>query len=229
MFKVLLWDLDNTLLNFNETEKRAFKDTFGAFGLGECSDEIAALYSKINLKHWKLLEQGIITKEQVKRGRYEELFSTLNISGVNILEFVKEYERRLGETVIFIENSYDIIKSLKDKYSQYLVTNGTYDVQKNRLKNSGFDKLFNGAFISDEVGYEKPKKEFFDYVLNHIEKCEKDEILIIGDSLTSDMQGGNNIGIKCCLYNPASEPVQTDLKIDYQITKLCDIYSVFKL
>ena len=226
MIKIILWDLDRTLLDFDLCERNSLKAQFRKFNLPECTDEICSLYSQINIKHWQMLERGEITKQQVKVMRFEELFETLGINDVSSEEFTEAYEDGLADTTAFIENSPEIIKSLKGKLLQYAVTNGAMNVQKNRLRNSGFDKIFDGVFISDEVGYEKPSREYFDFVLNSIPPCDKSEIIIVGDSLTSDMLGGNNAGIITCWYNPEKLEKPDNLRIDFQLAGLNDIYDV---
>jgi len=225
MFKVLLWDLDNTILDFLLAEKNSLKAAFRKLNLGECTDETVKLYSSINVKHWEMLERGEIEKAQVFKLRFEEFLKEAGKSA-DPLELNEIYERGICDTIEFIENSYEIILSLKGKYKQYCVTNGRKDVQKDRLELSGLNKVFDGVFISDEIGYEKPDKKFFDYVLKHIIPCNKSEILIIGDSLSSDMKGGNNAGIKSCWFNPTDAQKPDSIKIDFEIKHLKDIIKI---
>lgn len=228
MIKVLLWDIDGTILNFLKSEKYAVKKCFSVFGLGECSDETVSRYSEINKKYWTMLEAGKITKQDVMRRRYEDLFRIEGIEFDRIDELNKEYQIRLGDKIFFNDNAHALLKRLSKTYRQYAVTNGTAAAQRRKLERSGLDRLFDGVFISDDVGYEKPMKEFFDAVLGAIGDYKKDEIMIIGDSLTSDMQGGFNAGIKCCLYNPHREAVRTALPIDLEISDLNEIEEKLK-
>ena len=127
---------------------------------------------------------------------------------------------------VFIDNSKELLLSLKDDYKQYAVTNGAYNVQTKKLEKSGFNKIFDKIFISDDVGYEKPSVEFFNYVRKNIVDVHNDEILIVGDSLTSDIKGGNNMGIKTCLYDPDNLYENYDrekYRVDYRISNLSDI------
>ncbi|MBE6719916.1 MAG: noncanonical pyrimidine nucleotidase, YjjG family [Ruminococcaceae bacterium] len=228
MIKILLWDLDGTLLNFLASEKNSLKAAFKKFGLGNCDDEKVARYSAINLKHWKMLERGEITKEQVKVMRFEEFFRTEGIDCVSPVDFWHVYEQGLPDTVEFIEDSYSIVKTLSADYKQYLVTNGTLSVQRKKLAKSGLNNIMDGAFISDEIGYEKPDKRFFDAVFSTLSPCIKNEIMIIGDSLTSDMKGGANAGIKTCWYNPDCKHNNSGLPLDYEINSLSEIYRILK-
>lgn len=225
MLKVILWDLDNTLLDFLYAEKMSLRATFERFGLANLTDEQIAAYSAINNLHWEKLERGECTKQETMRNRFIDFFQTLGVEG-DADAVCEAYEAGLADYIRFIENGYDVVASLKGKYRQYAVTNGAYAVQTKRLARSGLDKLFDGVFISDAVGYEKPSVHFFQYVLNHIISCRKEEILMIGDSLTSDMQGGANIGIPCCWYNPAGKVNTGGLPIAYEIRSLQEVADI---
>ena len=136
------------------------------------------------------------------------------------------YQIRLGDTIVFIDEADRLLADLRGRVKQYAVTNGTKRAQDRKLRLSGLDRLFEGIFISDEIGAEKPSREFFDHVFAHIEPFEKDEILIVGDSLSSDIRGGNVAGIRTCWYNPQELPAPTDLRVDYQIKQLGEIYRI---
>ena len=220
MIKVILWDIDGTLLSFKLAERAAIRACFEKFGLGELTEEMLANYSAINASYWKRLELGELTKGQVLRGRFEEFFAAHGLDTSCVDDFNAEYQVRLGETVVFNDDGKELVQRLQGKVKQYAVTNGTLVAQRGKLKNSGLDKLLDGVFISDVVGVEKPGKGFFDAVFAAIGSYDKDEVLIVGDSLTSDIQGGNNAGILCGWYNPGGEPVPEGLRIDYDIRDL---------
>ena len=228
MIKVILWDLDGTLLNFSASESNAIKAAFEHFNLGTCTDEMVARYSAINLKHWKMLERGEITKDQVKVLRFVEFFEKEGITSVSPEDFWHFYEEALPDTVEFIGDSYSIVKALSADCRQYIVTNGTKSVQTVRLEKSGFDKLFDGVFISDEVGFEKPDIRFFEVALSAASDCANDEIMIVGDSLSSDIKGGANAGIVTCWYNPAGNEPDASERIDYEIKTLDEVLSIVK-
>ena len=220
MIKVLLWDVDGTLLDFLSAEKAAMKKCFEVCGIGECTDEMIARYSKINKKYWEMLERGEITKPQVLVGRFEEFFASEGIVTDCAPEFNKEYQVRLGDTICFCDDGYELVKSLKGQVKQYAVTNGTKVAQDRKLTKSGLIDLFDDVFISEVLGIEKPGVGFFEKVWERIGTYESDEVMIIGDSLTSDMQGGNNAGILCCWYNPKGAVNDKGVKIDYEIDNL---------
>lgn len=224
--KVVLWDIDGTLLNFKEAEKYALQACFEKFRLGECSDQMIREYSAINSKYWHGLERGEYTKPQVLVGRFEEFFGKHGIPVSIALEFNDEYQMRLGDTVHFCENGLETVQALKGRVLQYAVTNGTKAAQDRKLVNAGLDRLLDGIFISEEIGVEKPMIGFFDRVFEKIGEYRKDEVLIVGDSLTSDIRGGNNAGILTCWYNPDGAELADELRIDYEIGDIGQVMEI---
>lgn len=228
MIKTLLWDIDGTLLDFSKAEAYGIRKCFEIFELGECTDEMLLRYSLINKKYWEMLERKELTKPQVLCGRFEEFFKSEGIHFHKIDEFNLEYQYRLGDKVFFCDNALETVTSLKGKYKQYAVTNGTFVAQNRKLTASGLDKIFDDVFISDKIGYEKPSKEFFDFVQNVIGDFNSEEVMIIGDSLTSDMLGGNNANIICCWYNPKSNANKYNIRIDYEIKDIAEVFEILK-
>lgn len=230
MIKAVLWDIDNTLLDFNKAESYAIRKCFDIFGLGECTDEMIAQYSKINRGYWERLERGEIEKKRVLEGRFEDFFALMGLPVEKAAAFNAEYQMRLGDKAFFCVGGEEAVKRLKGKVLQYAVTNGTFAAQSRKLANSGLDKLLDGVFISDVIGVEKPNAGFFEYVFGNIDKgIKKDEIMIVGDSLTSDMLGGNNAGILCCWYNPDGktrtlpDEMSGEVRIDFEIRDLREV------
>ena len=223
MIKVLLWDVDGTLLDFQAAEREAIRACFASFGLGECPDDMLARYSAINQSWWQRLERGEATKPQVLLGRFEEFFSQEGLPCSVAEEFNREYQLRLGDTVIFRDGADALVRSLSGRVRQYAVTNGTLVAQSRKLERSGLNRLLDGAFISDRIGAEKPSPAFFQAVFAAIGPCRRDEVMIVGDSLTSDIQGGNNAGILCCWYNPQGLPRPDRPRADWDIRSLTQV------
>ena len=197
----ILWDIDGTLLNFPAAEEAAINACFGKFNLGECTKDMLRRYAAINLGYWKMIERGEIDKGRALVARFEDFFSEYGLDVSVASAFNDEYQIRLGDTVVFEHGAYDAVASLKGVVKQYAVTNGTRTAQRRKLKNSGLDRLLDGVFISEEIGAEKPGEAFFDHVFSHID-APREETVIIGDSLTSDMLGGERAGIQCWFYSP---------------------------
>lgn len=208
-YDIILWDVDGTLLNFLKSEHFALTDTLHKYGL-PANDEIVKVYSKINEECWKKLERGEVKKSWVQVHRFEELFEYLHVTDVDIKAFQKHYQYMLGSIFYFQDESKELLGKLKGEFKQYIVTNGVEDVQRRKLKLSGIADLVDDIFISECIGYEKPNPLFFEGCFKEIEKDlgsipHKSRILIIGDSLTSDMKGGNQFGIHCCYYKKGGE------------------------
>ena len=228
MIKVILWDIDATLLDFLAAEKAAIDFCFEKFGLGTCTEEMLKRYSVINRRYWEMLEKGEMSKPEILVNRFKEFFETEGLNADCAKDFNDTYQVALGDTICFRDNGYELVKKLKDQYKQYVVTNGTFVAQERKLRKSGIGELVEQSFISDLIGYEKPAMEFFDHVFENIGHYEKGEVLIIGDSLTSDMQGGNNAGIICCWYNPNHIENTKGVRIDHEIDNLWQLEEILK-
>lgn len=225
-YKYLLWDIDGTILNFEKAEKRAIRTLFEKFNLGECTDEMLSHYIEINKKYWKLLECGKMEKERILVERFVEFFEKEGIRTDVASEFNKAYQLALGDTVVFNDDALDIIKAQKKNYQIIIVTNGTAIAQKKKLERSGLDKIADNIFISEEVGYEKPSIHFFERVKAKAGIDDVSQAVIIGDSLTSDIQGGVNAGIDTCWYNPKEDVNDTNLKPTYIIKNLHELCEI---
>ena len=228
MINTILWDVDGTLLDFLAAEREAIRTLFRRFDIGECSDEMLQKYSAINKSYWERLERGEMTKAQILVGRFLEFFESEGIDTSLAPEFNEAYQLSLGDTIVYRDNSLDIIKSLHGKVKQYVVSNGTIVAQTKKLRLSGLGELMDGIFLSEDVGVEKPNIEFFNKVFESIAPIDKAKTLIIGDSLSSDIRGGNNAGILCCWYNPSGIPLTGDVHVDFEIRNLNEIYGILE-
>lgn len=220
MYKYLLWDIDGTVLDFFASESYAIKTLFKKYGIGECSDEMVSLYSKINTKYWQMLERNELTKPEILIGRFREFFGRIGVDVSIVEDFNRDYQLTLGDYIEFVDNARDILLSQKGKYVLAAVTNGTRVAQEKKLRLSGLNEIFDAVFISEDVGAEKPNTEFFDYVFEKLGITRKAEAVIIGDSLTGDMKGGFMSGIDTCWYNPYHKPNTLDIPVTYEIDNL---------
>ena len=225
-YKYLLWDVDGTILNFELAERAAIRSLFDRFKLGDCSDEMLMCYSQINKKYWQLMESGKIKKDKMLVERFIEFFSYKGINADIAAEFNKEYQIALCDTIVFNNDAIDIIKHQKKTCKIIIVTNGTEVVQEKKLERSGLNDIVDNVFISELVGFEKPNIKFFEKVILEVGIKDLKEALIIGDSLTSDIQGGHNIGIDTCWYNPKDEENITLLSPTYTIRNLHELENI---
>ena len=228
MFDVILWDVDGTLLDFPAAERQSLLDAFAHFDLGPCPEDRVARYSKLNASYWKRLERGEITKNELLPGRFQEFFQQEGIHFDRYWDFNDFYQLRLGEIATPQDDSLTLVASLRGRVKQYAVTNGTKVAQDIKLDRSGLAELLDGIFISEVVGAEKPSPDFFAPVFEAIGPVEKHRILMVGDSLTSDMQGANNMGIPCCWYDPKDKPLPDHLRIDFHISHLSQVVDLLE-
>ena len=224
--KFLLFDLDDTLLDFHKAEAWALRRALSQSGIAP-TDAIAARYSEINQSQWELLEEKKLTREQVLIRRFQLLFQELGVHAS--CEGTQHcYENMLAKGHDFMPGAPELLELLKGRYQLYLVSNGTAMVQDCRLRDSGIEKYFQGIFISERIGVDKPQKEFFDRSFATIPDFDPSQAMIIGDSLTSDIRGGNNAGIQTCWYNPKHKPRRTDIHVDYEISDLMELPKLLK-
>ncbi len=223
MIKTILWDVDGTLLNFEKSEHYALTKCLKNIGVA-ANDEMIRRYSDINLSYWKRLERNEVTRDEVLLGRFRTFFESEKISCADIPAFNEAYQLALGEVFFPNDDSVELCKRLRQKgIRQYAVTNGSLVAQRNKLDKSGLAQLMDGIFISEDAGVEKPNIEYFDYVFKAIGSVKKDETVIIGDSLTSDIRGGSNAGILCWWYNPEGRLNDTGLTVHREIKDLREV------
>ncbi len=244
-YDIILWDVDGTLLNFSESERWAIREAFCSYDI-EIDDEIISVYSAINDALWKKLERGEVTKQQVLRGRFEQLFKEFEPGGkldekhvdieairsMEVSEFQQKYQTNLGSIYFYMEDSLSLCKKLRNEgFLQYIITNGVEWTQRNKLHLAGFDEAMDDLYISEVIGYNKPDVRFFEACLGKIKEhpfFEKNafdlgRFLVVGDSMTSDMKGAENAGLDSCLYAPGKSISEKPDTVTYQIAGLWDV------
>ena len=229
MIKAILWDIDNTLLSFQASERAAIKRCFEIFSLGECTDEMVREYDAINDRYWNLLEAGRMAKPEILVGRFREFFSNHGLD-VSVAEaFNDEYQFRLSDEIVFCDGAPDVLLQLKGRYIQCAASNGTKVSQTLKLKKSGLDRILDRIYISEDVGFEKPRREYFDAVLADLSPLKPREVLMVGDSLTSDMRGSFDYGLVTCWYNPGGTVNGTGMVFDHVISHLSEVPDILEL
>lgn len=226
-FTALLFDADNTLLDFDKDERQALIKTLEHYGVPATEDNIK-IYSDINKGMWKAFEKGEITKPELKRTRFKKFFEAINFACEEAALTVNEfYLSNLGDGGNTLSGALETVTKLKkDGFHLYIVTNGVALTQARRLERSGLLPCFDKVFVSETIGYQKPRKEFFDAVLSQIEEKDKEKILLIGDSLTSDIKGAMDSGLHCVWLNLFGEPLPEEYTPD---TVISDIRQVVDL
>lgn len=227
MIKAILLDIDNTLLDFDAYVKDSMKNGFEKFGLGTYKDSDYDTFTVVNNGLWHDIEEGTLTFEELKKIRWNKVFEALGISfdGIAFETYFREY---LNESAIPVKGAKELLEYLKGKdYILCAASNGPFDQQCNRLKIGGMYEYFTHFFISEKVGFSKPAPEFFEVCLNelnHASRINKDEILMLGDSLSADISGANDFGFKTCFFNIKNKDVSS-VKADYIIAELKDACS----
>ena len=222
MIKYLFLDLDNTILDFTKAESIAIRKTMAVYGL-EPTDALAARYSEVNDRHWKALERGEMTRDQVVVGRFAAFFGEQGIA-VDAAAVAKTYETLLSQGHYFLPGAEEAVKEkLFGKYKLYLASNGTAVVQKGRMTSADLYPYFEESFVSQELGHNKPSLEYFQAAFARIPGFDPKECLMVGDSLTSDILGGKRAGLRTVWVNPHHKTAPEDLKPDYEIENLADL------
>ena len=222
MIKTVFLDLDDTILDFRRGERIALCKAFDEKKI-EYDDELIKRYVEINLDCWRALERGEMSRDEVLMGRFERLFDQVGISE-NAYEVQEIYEKALSREHDFLPGGRELLEELKSsgKYKIYMATNGIPEVQIPRIADSGVGEYFDGIFISENIGFSKPDKRFFEKCFENIPNFNKEETIIVGDSLSSDIQGGINAGIFTCHFNPKNRPYYS-IKPDYTINSLSEL------
>ncbi len=221
-YTTLLLDLDETLFDFSKSEKFAIDKLMEKYNI-PVTEENRRLYSKINDEKWKKLERGELTRPQLFRERFGDFLKKTGVTA-DTDEANLSYMQFLSQASFILDGALETCKKLSGNYSLYLVTNGTKIVQNGRLSGSPIMKFIKDVFISEEIGFNKPQKEYFDYVLEHIEEKDKTKILVVGDSLSSDIAGAENSGLDSCWVNRKNQKTVSDAT--YTISCITEIFDI---
>jgi len=225
---VLLFDIDNTLLNFDTAEEYALQKTFEKYQV-PFSEENKEIYSRVNKEFWLQNEQGKITREELFQQRFPKAFKEMGVAITHDTNQINDdYLQFLSESHDLMSGAFELLSKFYDEGREmHIVTNGTPMVSRPRIENSGISPFFQNIFISEEIGANKPAKEFFDYVFNNIENSQEKDFVIIGDSLSSDILGGITAGIRTVWFNPKNAQSK-EIVPDAQIHQLDELPEVLE-
>lgn len=226
-YKILLFDLDDTLLDFGANETESLNKLFQQHGYA-FSNEICRVYNSVNKQLWTEYENGNIVLDDVLNLRFSETMGRLG-KAVDGIEWENQYRELLGNGCQLMDGALELCQNLSVSHRLFIITNGITQMQLKRLKQSGLYKFFEGIFDSQSIGCQKPSKEFFDYVMSHIRDFRIEEALIIGDSLNTDIKGGFLSGIDTCWINKNTQKCPVDIKCTYMIKRLSELYSICTL
>lgn len=217
----LIFDADGTLFNYDRAEATAFRRTFQENGY-PFAPRYADVYREVNSQIWREFERGGITADDLRVERFARLFARLELN-TDPAAFSRDYLLNLGRQADLIDGAAEVIVALHSRYQLIVLTNGLKDVQHARLAGCGLQDYFAAIVISDEVGVAKPDPRIFDIAFQRMNNPPRAAVLMIGDSLSSDIRGAANYGIDACWFNPTAAAPPADLPIRYQISLLTDL------
>lgn len=226
MIEFLFLDLDDTILDFHKAERIALSKTIRDFGV-EPTEEALHRYHVINKWFWEQLELGLMTRAEVLSGRFGKFFGELGIQ-VDPEAVARAYEKNLSIGHYFLPGAEEAVDALSKKYRLFLASNGTASVQKGRMTSANLYRFFEKVFVSQEIGHNKPSKDYFDACFAQIPGFDRSKAMMVGDSLTSDIRGGNNAGMKTCWVNPNHAPANPEIPTDYEIEALSQLENLLE-
>ncbi len=224
MKKTILLDLDNTIIDFNECARHSIMDIFQDLGF-HYDENVFDTFITENVKIWKRLELGEIDKLYLRANRWNIILGKLGIDyDGTIIE--ERFENGVAKGAYPVEYAYELLQYLYNKYDIYVVSNGFRFVQESRVKIGKFDKYFKELFLSEDIGIQKPDTRFFDYCYEKLGSPPKEELILIGDSLSADIKGGNNFGMDTIWFNKNNDPAPSDIIPTYTVEKLSQIKEI---
>ncbi len=221
-YEWLLFDLDDTILDFDTSEHYALERTLLQLGI-VYEPKHLGIYEKINRRCWDEFEAGNLPQAAINETRFSKFLAALNLPTVDAVATGKYYLEQLSEKAAFMDGAELLLESHYEQYKLGIVTNGLKEVQRPKLEKHNLTRYFEIIVVSDEIGVSKPNTEFFDYAFREMKFPPKEEVLIIGDSLNSDIKGGHNYGIDTCWYNPNEKENKTNIKPTYEINHLKEL------
>ncbi|MDR1515258.1 MAG: YjjG family noncanonical pyrimidine nucleotidase [Synergistaceae bacterium] len=222
-YNTILFDADGTLFDYDKAEKFALASSFRKHGIQFLPDR-HALYRKINDGKWKQLEMGVISKDELQTSRFADLFTALGIAGVDAAAFNADYLACLAFGSDLIDGAAEVCRSLSATRRLAIITNGVSATQRSRLSKSVIKDYVSYVFVSEDIGYAKPDSRYFDFVFEKMGLIDKSSVLVVGDSLTSDIRGGASYGLDTCYYNPRKLENLSGIKPTFEISSLAEIF-----
>ena len=225
-YRVLLFDLDGTLFDYNKAEVEALRATCLQHGI-QYKQAVLDAYTTINDRIWKEYEQGSITQDELKVKRFALLAEAIGVS-LDAQKFSSMYLENMANQNQLIDGAEEIISLLLNRFQLVLITNGLARTQRLRIEKSALAPFFKHIIISEEVGYSKPDSKIFDITFQQINNPSREEVLLIGDSLTSDVTGGNNYGIDTCWFNRFGKQNDIEVIPTYEIRHLSELLNILQ-
>jgi 2-haloacid dehalogenase len=223
--KIVFLDVDGTLLDFDGYVKEALQTGFHKFHLGTYEPGVYQVFEQINTDLWEQIERGELTREELMKIRFRKIFDALGIDFDGAV-FEQYFIDNLYDSAILIPGAMELVTYLAGKYPLCIASNGPIDQQENRLRKAGLLPFMEKLFLSEQIGAAKPSPQFFDAAFRQLPGVSPEETILIGDSLTADMAGASQYGIKTCWYNPFHKEAPSGLSLDYTVDSLGQIQNI---
>jgi len=227
-YTTILLDADGTLLDFDTAEKEALTRLYKEAKI-PVTEETLAVYSRINGILWKKLEKNEVTRQELKDTRFSLTFKELGLDRDDGIELSKKYQQELGKQAQLLDGAFETVQKMAENFELAIITNGNQDTQHSRIQNSGLKSFMKHIFISEEMNVQKPNREFFEQVLNQIDEKDTSRILVVGDSLSSDILGANNAGLDSCWINANNESASKAITPTYTISSIKELLKILGL
>lgn len=220
-YTYFLFDLDDTLLDFKSSEKLSFFHTMNEIGIKANQENLFHTYQKENSKLWKMLEQGLITKDHIKSKRFKILFETYGIQA-DYEKAGELYLEVLGETVVLLDHAIEICEHIKQYADIGIITNGIEHIQHKRINSTKLKDYINFICVSESCGFAKPDVRFFEHAMTLAKNIKKENALVIGDRYEADILGAKNFGVDSCWFNHKNEKPENPIHT-YEIKSLKEL------
>ncbi len=218
-YKLILFDADGTLFDFHQGEREALRATFAHHGVAYDEDTYLSLYRKINLDIWTEFEQQRIAAEDLSRERFHRYLGVLNLD-ISPDAFSNDYLEALSGSTHTIESAPEVVAELAGHCRLVLITNGLSKVQHPRFQKSSMYSYFSSIVVSEDIGIAKPHPGIFEHAFRSVNHVDRSDVIIVGDNLSSDIQGGLTFGIDTCWFNPSKRSRSETIIPTYEIQDL---------
>ena len=223
-YNCIMMDIDNTLLDFDAAERKALLETLQQFSL-PCDEAAVSRYHEINSSLWGELNRGKIRRDKLVVERFDRFVKEIG-AAAKAAELNRAYTEHLATHADVIPGAEEALQELAEVATMIAVSNGTESVERGRLKLSGFEKYFDDIFISEAVGVSKPNPKIFQMAMRKLGIEHSDKVLVVGDSLSADIQGGVNAGLDTCWVNMNGLENESGLTPTYEVKALSELYPI---
>jgi 2-haloacid dehalogenase len=224
-YKVILFDADGTLFDFDRAERHALAKSFSYFDAHYDEPFHLAVYQGINAQIWLEFEKQTISADALKTERFRRYFDEVNLA-LDPKVFSDFYLDALSQSSFLLDGAEELVTELSRSCTLILLTNGLSSVQHPRFKSSPIYKFMSAIVVSEDVGIAKPNSGIFEHAIEHVDHTPKRSMIMVGDNLKSDIQGGINFGIDTCWFNPERKMNTTGIRPTYEIQKLDEIHKI---